>query len=137
MLVKIYPVYAEDGQKTSAFEIEHIYISLTTIARLLAKVDGIMGIHIRKMFAGRSDVHIEFNYHGQPYVVWEPYGDNSRYWIGPEDEAVGAVNDIAELECAFKYYKPTLFRKILGDVLTFQFIFRGFLKKSKTNNESH
>jgi hypothetical protein len=41
--------------------------------------------------------------------VWEPYSDNSRYWIGPEDEAVGAVNDIAELECAFKYYKPILF----------------------------
>jgi hypothetical protein len=52
MLVKIYPVYAEDGQETSTFEIEHVYVNLTTIARLLAKVDGITDIRVRKMFAG-------------------------------------------------------------------------------------
>jgi hypothetical protein len=22
-------------------------------------------------------------FHGVPFVVWEPWGDNSRYWIGP------------------------------------------------------
>lgn len=26
----------------------------------------------------------EFTFSGQAFRAWEPFGDNSRYWIGPE-----------------------------------------------------
>ena len=26
----------------------------------------------------------EFEVDGQLFIVWEPFGDNSRYWIGPK-----------------------------------------------------
>jgi hypothetical protein len=42
-------------------------------------------------FEGVTDVkrtwfnedRIKFLFHGEPFVVNEPFGDNSRYWIGP------------------------------------------------------
>ncbi len=55
---------------------------------------------------------------GQPFaIVLEPYGDNSRYWIGPKEPAENAL-DVGDIENAFKAYRPPLHRKILGDVLT-------------------
>jgi len=27
-----------------------------------------------------------FKYQGHECVVWEPYGDSSRWWIGPDDK---------------------------------------------------
>jgi hypothetical protein len=40
----------------------------------------------RKWWVGSPDVHIRFRYHDREYIVWEPWGDNSRWWIGPDDE---------------------------------------------------
>ena len=35
----------------------------------------------------RGDEHrAYFHFHGVPFVVWEPFGDNSRYWIGPANQ---------------------------------------------------
>ena len=32
-------------------------------------------------------------------IVWEPFGDNSRWWIGPDDAIAGHVS-IADIERA-------------------------------------
>jgi hypothetical protein len=37
-------------------------------------------------------VHIRFLYRGREYIVWEPFGDNSRWWIGPEQTSVEPVS---------------------------------------------
>ena len=31
----------------------------------------------------REEVFCEFLLGGARFEIWEPYGDNSRYWIGP------------------------------------------------------
>lgn len=36
---------------------------------------------------------------GREYVVWEPCGDNSRWWIGPDDASAPHV-PLDELERA-------------------------------------
>jgi hypothetical protein len=124
--METYPVLSEEGRRTAAFEFENIYIGLGAVARLLVEVEGVTNVRPRKMFAKVSDVHIEFTYLGCPYVVWEPWGDNSRYWIGPEEGAeAGAIGDVT-LENAFKRYKPPVYRTIFGDVLTLRFITRLF-----------
>jgi hypothetical protein len=44
-------------------------------------------------------VHIRFRYHDRECIVCEPYGDNSRWWIGPADEGAPHI-PVAELERA-------------------------------------
>ena len=98
-----------------AFEIDNAYIGLKQIEALLSSVEGVKDVGGYKLFK-TDDVRIEFHYFEQPFVVWEPFGDNSRYWIGPKDERLSVNLD--KLESAFSRYKPNVFRKILGDLLT-------------------
>jgi len=125
MTMKTHPVLTKEGGRSFAFEVENAYIAPATAARLLAGVDGVTDVAPRRMFSKSNDVHVEFKYRGQPYIVWEPYGDNSRYWIGPKDEA-NDVGDIGALEAVFKRYRPPLHRALLGDVLTLRFVTRFF-----------
>jgi hypothetical protein len=127
--MKIFPIFTKDGSRAFAFEVENMYISAGAAARLVATVDGVTAVEPRKVFSNASDVHVKFQYHGQPYMVWEPYGDSSRYWVGPKEEA-NDVGDITALEAAFKRYQPPLHRALFGDVLTLRFISR-FLNRGR------
>lgn len=100
-----------------AFEIENAYAGLRVIARLLGQVNGVSDVRVRGLFSKWEDVRVWFKYMGHEYVVLEPFGDNSRYWIGPKDDSGNAL-DIGDIENAFKDYRPPLHREIFGDVLT-------------------
>lgn len=134
--MKTYPVVSDKKDLTPIFEIESAYIGPATAARLLAQVEGVTDVQLRKMLSKSSDIHVTFKYMGQPYIVWEPFGDNSRYWIGPADTVVGAEDvpniqhpsDLARLEDAFKCYQLPFHRAFLGDLITLRFITR-FLRK--------
>lgn len=112
--MKTYPILAKDGGRAFAFEVENIYVSPAVAARIVTAVDGVADVAQRKAFSKSSDVHVEFKYRGQPYIVWEPYGDSSRYWVGPKEEA-NEVGDITALEAAFQRYRPPLHRALIGD----------------------
>jgi hypothetical protein len=127
--MKTYPILTKDRSRAFAFEVENIYISPATAAYLVTAVDGVANVELRKAFSKSSDVHVEFQYRGQPYVVWEPYGDSSRYWVGPKEET-NDVGDITALEAVFRRYRPPLHRALLGDVLTLRFITR-FLDRGR------
>lgn len=99
-----------------AFEIDNIYISLSTIACLIKRVAGVSNVQARKLFrSDQRDVHVTFNYNGKKFIVWEPYGDSSRYWIGPDDTDTSI--EIVEIENVFKQHKPRILRRLLGDIL--------------------
>jgi hypothetical protein len=44
-----------------------------------------------------ADEFCRFYVEGQLFVIWEPWGDNSRFWIGPDPTApcpqLGLVRD--------------------------------------------
>lgn len=122
-IMETYPVLSKDKARSTAFEVENAYIAASTIAQLLQQVEGVTEVQPRKKLSGSSDVHVEFKYRGQPYIVWEPYGDSSRYWIGPKD-GVEAGGDSTAIEQAFKRYRPPLYRTIIGNVITLRFITR-------------
>jgi hypothetical protein len=128
--VKTHPIFTNDGGNPFAFELESIYISPLTSARLLAEVDGVTDIVPRRMFSKLSDIHLQFKYRGKPYILLEPYGDNSRYWIGPK-HGVNDVGDITALEAVFKHYRPSFHRAVLGDVLTLRFVTRFFRRDNE------
>jgi hypothetical protein len=134
--METYPIIDEQKRDGPfAFEIENAYIGPRTIARLLNEIDGVSDVHARRPFSPLSEIQVEFTYCTQPYVVWEPYGDNSRYWIGPKEPAVASA-DIGEIESAFRHYRPPVYRRWLGDILSLKFITRFFRRRADRSNET-
>lgn len=112
----------QDGHP-KAFEVENVYVSPSTVAQILERTEGVTDVEQRRLFAGESEVHVKFKYQGYTCIVWEPYGDNSRYWIGPESTAAFEGN-MDQVEAAFRKYQPPLLRSIIGDLLSLRFLRR-------------
>lgn len=115
--METFPFVSKTGQRTTAFEIENAYVSRRTIVRLLKQANGITDVHLGGRFGSPNDVRITFKYLDRDYIVWEPFGDNSRYWIGPKNSEE-SMADASELENIFERYKPPFYRALLGDLLT-------------------
>jgi hypothetical protein len=101
--LKTYPLRRNDGS-LYAFEIG-IVISMVPIKRILRSVDGVTSV--KRQF--RSDDRLTFSFNGVPWVVHEPWGDNSRYWIGPREGADHSF-DVAPIHDAFARYRSPLVR---------------------------
>lgn len=123
--MRVHKLHRKNG-RLFAFEIENAYIRPRKIAALIGALEGVSNVILRKPFSLSCDVHLEFEYHGVDFMVWEPYGDSSRYWIGPKEED-GAV-DMSALVKAFEEYVPPTIVKILGDLITLNF--KGLFKSS-------
>jgi len=101
-----------------AFEISNTFISVCKIVKLLRANPNVAEIFFQSSFSTFLDrsvifsgfakplssetspeVRVQFKYKGNTYVVWEPFGDNSRYWIGAE--AGDSFDEIAEIEEIF------------------------------------
>jgi hypothetical protein len=65
--------------------------------------------------------YIEFIYKRKAFIVWEPYADSSRYWIGPKDDANKKI-DLGAIESVFRQYRPSIVIKLLGDLVSFKFL---------------
>jgi len=120
--MKIYPVVSDHGKETPIFQIDSALISVRTVMCLLMQVDGVNHARRRRVFEGPGDIHARFTYLGRPFIVWEPYGDNSRYWIGPADmvegePAVVETPNIEQLKRRFEDYRPPLHRSFLGELM--------------------
>jgi hypothetical protein len=107
--------------------LENAYIRPGKIAELLAQVDGVSDVRTRKLFGSSPDIHVEFKCLGTDFVVYEPFGDSSRYWIGPKGEQNYFSVSIEKIEEIFKRYQLSILIKIFGDVLTLNFksLFKG------------
>ena len=92
------PIHKADGS-LRGFEISLTWVSMGTIKRLLRSVDGVADVK-RQFF---SDDRLVFTYHGERCVVNEPFGDNSRYWIGLENPDASTL-DIRPLHRVFEQY---------------------------------
>ena len=119
--MQTFPLIDPDSGIKYAFEVENAYIGPKRIARLLAGAPDVSNVKSRRLFGPNPDTHVVFNYKGSEYMVWEPYGDNSRYWIGPRDTTVKGV-DITPVEQVFRNYCPPLIRRAIGNVLTLRFL---------------
>jgi hypothetical protein len=102
-----------------AFEIEAIYYSRNAIAEILKTVKGVSDVQFGGRFGSNNDVRLMFNFQNSSFIVWEPYGDNSRYWIGPMESSQKPV-DIRTIELAFINYSPPLHKRIVGDLFNFR-----------------
>jgi hypothetical protein len=111
-----FPLIDRVDRPPHAFEIENVYVSRRRAARILSAVPGVTKVHVQRLFQ-RSDHRVEFEYQGRPCVVWEPFGDNSRFWIGPRDPD-GRNVDITAIEAAFLSYRPNMLVHVLGSLVS-------------------
>jgi hypothetical protein len=121
--MKTYPIFDKEHGPIDAFEIENAYVGVGTVADLLNKIVGVSDVRARKIFSKSGDIRVEFKYQGKDCVVVEPFGDNSRYWIGSQNSE-GGTTDLGEVENAFKQYKPSFIRELLGDLLSLRIVSR-------------
>ncbi|WP_413288397.1 hypothetical protein [Bdellovibrio sp. HCB337] len=106
--MKTYPIKTDTG--LIGFEIENSYVSPRYIEKYLKDKNGIS--NIRRKNLEHSDNRLEFEYLGDTYVVFEPYGDNSRYWIGPKKPEM-PLPQTPELESLFAKLKEPIYMKLL------------------------
>ncbi len=112
-----YPIVDKQTGIPFAFEIENVYASPRSVAALLRGIKGVSDVRLRRRFRDAADVHVEFLYRERSHIVWEPYGDSSRYWIGPSDPEADR-SDIRQVEQAFRDYRPVFWRRIVGPLLS-------------------
>ena len=82
----------------TGFEVPNIYFpSSASVSRFFAKCPGVQVTKKRKMFESGNEGHAELAYEGTTFIVWEPFGDNSRYWIGPKEDSKIEVDSLRRL----------------------------------------
>jgi hypothetical protein len=117
-IVRTYPI--SEGGRTVGFEIDNVYVGVRDVARVLAGVEGVRDVRMRRPFSMGDQHLVRFVYRDGDCMVLEPFSDNSRWWIGQEE--VGSPVDVSELEAAFREYRPTALRRLIGDILTLRFL---------------
>jgi hypothetical protein len=96
--MRTYPHRRDDGT-VAYFEISNaIPWSLGFMRRVLTSVQGATDFR-RIRF---SDDRYAFRYSGRECVVHEPFGDNSRYWVGPVEKEPPI--DMAAVQDAFSRF---------------------------------
>jgi hypothetical protein len=118
--MRTYPHVIEGHEVPSSFDIENAYVSPATVGRILSSVDGVANVEVRRPFSAFREVHVRFTYADVPCIVSEPYGDNSRYWIGSGEGAQPI--DARPLEEAFKRYEPPFYRRLIGDLVSLRLL---------------
>lgn len=116
--MRTYPIRDENGQPF-AVEVDMVYCGLRNLLRVIASSEGVASAVIGKGHTGGADVRATFRYQGEDYVVTEPFGDNSRYWIGPVERNVR--RDISAIEGRLKDFQPSALRRIVGGLITLDF----------------
>jgi len=82
--MKTYDLH-DDQNRVFAFEIRNLGLGRDGVCRVVETIPGATLVRRPKKFLSwfREDTFCEFTVDGETYEVEEPFGDNSRYWVGP------------------------------------------------------
>jgi hypothetical protein len=82
--MKVYNIKDKEGH-IFAFEIYNTFFSRKRLYNLVRSIPGVQIVKAPSFrffrFKG-EDEFCEFEIRRQKFMAWEPFGDNSRYWIG-------------------------------------------------------
>ena len=101
--MKTFPAYDAAKGALVSFDVEVPDVSLKRIEAMLRDLPRVTGVRRKPWFSG-DEFRITFDYDGRGCVVWEPFGDNSRYFIG-QIEGPDPI-DLAEIESRFRDEPP-------------------------------
>ena len=95
----VYDIKDPDG-RAFAFEVDNLLLGRRAVCKMLARIPGCRIVRPPKFFSWlRESEFCQFEIDNITFVVEEPFGDNSRYWIGPRPPRW--VPQIAVLRQAF------------------------------------
>ncbi len=81
--MRVYDCNDSDGGLI-AFEVDNATLTRNRACRIAASIAGVEIVRRSRLFRD-SDDFCEFLIDGETFIIEEPFGDNSRYWIGPKD----------------------------------------------------
>ena len=111
--MRTYPLTDNSGA-IYAFEVGNALLSPREIARLVKMRLGAAITAGPQGFVSAADMRLRFHYAGGEFEVFEPFGDNSRYWTGPSGEKPARVPGIDEVHDMFRAYRPSLLRRLVS-----------------------
>jgi len=108
--MKVYDLH-DTQNRLWAFEISNLGVGRRGVCRVVEAIPGAMLKRKPKFLSWfREDAFCEFLVDGELYVAEEPWGDNSRYWIGPNPPRW--LPQTEKVRAAFSTYKPSLLRAL-------------------------
>ncbi len=106
--MEVYDIKDEHG-RVFAFEVDNYDLGRHGACRIVARIPGSRVARKQRRFAlfGRDDF-CEFELEGVSFIVEEPFGDNSRYWVGPKSgryaPAIHVVRDFFARAALWGWY---------------------------------
>lgn len=80
--MKVYELHDKEGH-VFAFEVENAFLGRAGVCRVVSSIPGARLIRKPKFLSWLREAEFcEFEIGERRFVVEEPFGDNSRYWIG-------------------------------------------------------
>lgn len=86
--MRIFDIHDADG-RLYAFEVSNTLLGRRQACKIAARIAGSTLIKTSRLFRD-SDDFCEFEIGGTTYLISEPFGDNSRFWIGPKVPPTGS-----------------------------------------------
>ena len=95
--MKIYEIRDHDG-RLFAFEVNNTLLGRRAACRIARGIPGAQVVRQPQLLSWwREDVFCEFVIGTSRFEIWEPFGDNSRYWIGPAGVNAGDMQPTEEI----------------------------------------
>jgi hypothetical protein len=116
----------DDDGSLVGFQIENLFISRRQIRRLLNNSGLTTDAKLMDGVASKNPERLAFSLDGTDFLVQEPFGDSSVYWISPVDPSAEASNSIARIQAVFEGYRVPLLRLAIGSILSGAVIIRPF-----------
>ena len=89
--MRIYDLKSEDGRLHS-FEVDNVLLGRRRACRIAESIPGAILIRRSRLFRDTDDF-CEFTLDSHTFIIEEPFGDNSRYWIGSKNKDDSAPLD--------------------------------------------
>jgi hypothetical protein len=83
----------------------------------------VSNIRVSRRLVNGDRLLVEFDYTGRPFVIVEPFGDNSRFLIAPRVDTDSQI-DVSELCRLFGAYQPPPVTRVMGDLVRLKFLRR-------------
>lgn len=75
----------DDRGRVISFEVENLFLSRNRTGRIIRRIPNVNVTKGPQLFSfSEADEFCEFEIQGEKFVACEPFGDNSRYWIGTQ-----------------------------------------------------
>lgn len=102
--MKIYDLHDSDGH-LCAFEVSNTFLGRRRACAIAARVPGARVVRRPGLLSWSGDeVFCEFEIGEARFEISEPFGDSSRFWIGPV--APRTAPELAAVRVAFAHARP-------------------------------